>query len=168
MRNNTNKKHNYKDLSSVLSYDESTGIITWSVTIPKSLVSNGTKAGYIHHTGYRVISYQKRKYLAHRVAWLLHKKEWPRFVIDHINGKKDDNRICNLRDVPISQNNENQRAAQVKNKSGYFGVVCRGNKWVSTINHRNKQIYLGTFENPESAHRAYVEAKRKIHKGATL
>lgn len=38
-------------------------------------------------------------YSVHRLLWKLHTGADPRGVIDHINGIRDDNRICNLRDV---------------------------------------------------------------------
>mgnify|MGYP002133661451 CR=1 FL=1 len=48
-------------------------------------------------------------FAAHRVVWLLHTGAWPRFVIDHINGDRHDNRPANLRDVPHAENQRNQK-----------------------------------------------------------
>lgn len=45
---------------------------------------------------------------AHRLAWFMVHKKVPDNEIDHINGVGDDNRVCNLRDVPSSLNSKNR------------------------------------------------------------
>ena len=39
----------------------------------------------------------------------------------------------------------------------------KNNKWVSCITVNYKQIHLGSFDTPEEARQAYVEAKKKYH-----
>jgi hypothetical protein len=39
---------------------------------------------------------------------------------------------------------------------------------VASIRVLKKQIYLGTYDTPELAHAAYLDAKRKMHVGSTI
>ncbi len=67
--------------------------------------NKGKRAGYV--TGYVRIKYKDKKLLAHRLIWIYHNGDIPEdYQIDHINGKKDDNRIENLRCVPPSFNHK--------------------------------------------------------------
>jgi len=43
----------------------------------------------------------------HRAAWALYYGRWPT-EIDHLNGNKTDNRICNLREVSRGENDQNR------------------------------------------------------------
>src|SRR5690606_29866615 len=72
--------------------------------------------------GYRQVGIGGSHYLAHRLAWLHVYGCWPENLIDHLNGVRDDNRICNLRDVDDRTNNENILRKRSDNTSGYLGV----------------------------------------------
>jgi len=80
----------------------------------------GQKAGFIHPTGYRHITFMGKQHKAHRLIWLYVYGEMPK-EIDHINGDRQDNRLENLRSVTRSQNQFNKAMAQ-NNTSGYRGV----------------------------------------------
>ena len=43
----------------------------------------------------------------HRAAWALYYGRWPT-EIDHLNGIKTDNRLCNLREVSRGENDQNR------------------------------------------------------------
>ena len=45
--------------------------------------------------------------MLHRAAWALYYGRWPT-EIDHLNGIKTDNRLCNLREVSSSENQQNR------------------------------------------------------------
>jgi hypothetical protein len=99
--------------------------------------------------------------------------EYPEDDVDHINGIRDDNRYINLRVVTRSVNMQNQRQPRSHYRgrtSKYLGVSFRHerNKWIATINVDGKSRRIGSFDSEEDAHKAYVEAKRKHHKGNTL
>ena len=83
-------------LRELLQYDPETGVVTRLV---KS--SNGIKVGDVAGTadarGYILIRVDGWLHLAHRLAWLHMTCEWPKGMIDHINGVRDDNRWSNLR-----------------------------------------------------------------------
>jgi len=88
------------------------------------------------------------------------------FVIDHINRNGLDNRSANLRLATVAQNAQNARKR--KNRSGYKGVwlakLVNGKpKWRAAIWHNNKRIYLGYFDSPKQAAKAYDTAAKKHH-----
>jgi hypothetical protein len=108
-------------------------------------------------------------YRVHRLVWLWVTGEWPTGEIDHINGVTHDNRFENLRDVDRSLNNQNMKRAQRNNRSsGLLGAYRHGKKWQAQITADSETRCLGTFDTPEEAHAAYLEAKRLIHPGCTI
>lgn len=84
--------------------------------------------------------------------------------VDHINADKLDNRRENLRTATVQQNGQN-RGKYSCNTSGFKGVSWdkRDNKWFSQINVNGKRIFLGRFETPELAAKAYNDAAIKYH-----
>lgn len=164
----------YKKISSVLDYNPKTGDIYWKDNIPKSLhlwMVSGKKAGSPTSNGYWQVSVFKTHFFAHRLAWFLFYKKWPKFNIDHINGNTLDNRIENLRDVPQQINNQNKRRAKINNPSGIMGATYRkddGGTYESSIKAGGRYIYLGRFKDPQKAGAAYLKAKRQYHPGNTI
>lgn len=155
-------------LREILLYDPGSGIFTWK----KSYRANtaGRVAG-TPSSGYVVISILKKRFHAHRLAWLYVYGSWPDGEIDHINGIRDDNRIANLRDVPGYINNQNQRKAPSHNKSTKLlgtSFCKQTGRYSAQIHINRKKIHLGRFDTPELAHAAYVLAKRTIHAGCTI
>ena len=92
----------------------------------------------------------------HHFAWYLINKESVK-EIDHINGIRDDNRICNLRSVTRQQNQWNRTTAK-----GYY-LDKRTNKFNSQIYLNRKRIRLGYFNTEQEARTAYLQAKEKYH-----
>ena len=142
-------------LKSLVHYDQDTGLFTWKV---KRQGRNKSNLGWVESKGYIEICIAQKRLKAHRWAWFYVHGELPS-QIDHINGIKDDNRLCNLRVVTNKQNHEN-RGAQKNNTSGFKGVTYFQNKWRSQITHNRKNYYIGLFNTPEEAHMAY---KQKAH-----
>ncbi len=131
-------------------------------------VKGGSKAGSISADGYLSIQLDGFRYLSHRLAWLYIYGKWPKAEIDHINCMRSDNRISNLRSVTATQNAQNKKKPNANNKTGYLGVFkCRDRFWAA-IQVDSKNIYLGAFRNPEDAHAAYLEAKRRLHSTCTI
>jgi hypothetical protein len=150
----------------VLSYAESTGEFRWL----KSSVSTpcGTVAGCLA-LGYVQIKIDKKLYKAHRLAWLYMTGSWPIDQIDHINGKKADNRWCNLRDVSRTVNMQNQKTAMASSSTGVLGVSpFSRNRFRADIWVNGEHKYLGSFKTIEEASIAYISAKRTQHEGNTL
>lgn len=150
------------------SYDANSGHLTW-VLKPSVGVRVGDGAGVRNPNGYVCVKFRGNQYQAHRIAWLMSFGEWPTGDIDHINGVRSDNRLENLRDVPRSMNVQNVRVARSSNLScGVLGVTPKNQKWQASIVSDGKRKYLGVFETPDAAGRAYINAKRAMHAGCTI
>jgi hypothetical protein len=85
-----------EQLREQLHYDAETGVFTRRVG--SSNARAGDMAGSIHSTGYVRIGIDGGKYTAHHLVWLYVHCVWPSDQIEHINRKRSDNRIANLRE----------------------------------------------------------------------
>ena len=120
-------------LKDILSYNKDTGLFYWR-NPPGLKMKIGSVAGNTNKYGYTYIRYNKKLYASHRLAWLYMYGKNPLGVIDHINGKRSDNRIDNLRDVSQKINARNTKQPHKNNKSsGVLGVSWDKNKWVTRI-----------------------------------
>jgi len=157
-------------LREILDYDPETGLFTRTDAVIKGhSYKKGDKAGYLCTTGYIKHSIHGGYYMAHRLVWLHVYGKWPTNIIDHINGNPSDNRLCNLREVTVSQNAQNQKKAQIDNTTGFLGVIKSGkHRYKAVININGKYCHLGTFDTPEIAHNEYIHAKRKYHSACTI
>jgi hypothetical protein len=78
--------------------------------------------------------------------------------VDHCSGMRLDNRRENLRSATASQNLANQRR-RADNTTGFKGVSkTRSGRYRAYIATDGRQRYLGTFDNPVEAARAYDTA----------
>lgn len=157
------------ELKKYLNYDHNTGIFTWIFQAGRR-VKVGMVAGTVKEDGRIEIALNRKKYKAHRLAWLYIHGEYPINQIDHINGNSLDNRINNLREATQQQNMQNKRAPQSNNKSGVLGVsFCKkSKKFMAQIGKNGKQKRLGYFVSPKEAHEAYLKAKRELHEFCTI
>ena len=111
--------------------------------------TKGRTVDTIHNNGrgkkYLKLKVDGKQLLAHRVAWIIHYGCEPEYI-DHINGDSLDNRIVNLRNTSMTENNRNVRMHKT-NTSGTTGVHKnkKNGKFVVHIWDRNKQINLGTY-----------------------
>lgn len=78
-------------------------------------------------------------------------------IVDHINGDGLDNRMANLREATMAQNNANRRLSS-RNTSGFKGVCRYGRQWRASIVHAGRKHHLGTFRDPLPAAHAYDAA----------
>lgn len=143
-------------LREVLSYDESSGEFTRKIaTARRSKV--GEIAGSINAEGYRYIRIDGGNYKANRLAVFYVSGEWPSGQVDHINGKKADDRIENLRVCSPAENSQNRASP----KGAY--KASKGNRFVSFVTTNGKRSYLGKFATEEEARAAYSSAKLDMH-----
>ena len=164
-------------LHKLLTYDPDTGLLYWRTRTPDMFADGkqtatqacanwnarfaGTEAFIFSDAkGYKRGKIFGKTYRAHRVIWALANGLWPLDQIDHINGIRDNNRLCNLRDVTGSVNLRNAKK-QFNNTSGICGVswVKRKQKWQANIGIRGHKIHIGIFDNIEDAAAARKSAE---------
>ena len=143
-----------------LNYDPETGIFT------RKTPSKKYKIGEIvgcNSNKYIYVRCNKKQHYAHRLAWLYMYGYWPK-IVDHINGNTEDNRICNLREATLSQNQHNSTIPK-NNTSGVKGIYFNkeSQKWMARVYLNNKCIYLGIFQNIEDAQKTIVNARKQYH-----
>jgi len=130
-------------LKEVLHYNPDTGDLTWLKRIAVC-VTVGTVLTGITDRGYGRVKIDGKTHKLHRLAWLYMHGSLP-LEIDHINGKRADNRAANLRSVSRSENQKNMSLSR-HNKSGVSGVTWdkREQRFKARI---GRKLFLGTFDN---------------------
>ncbi|WP_407473518.1 HNH endonuclease [Sulfitobacter sp. PM12] len=167
-------------LRQLLRYEPDTGKLFWRERGPEWFVDQrsqkiwntkhaGREAG-ANLKGYVFVRLDGGAYLAHRLVWKMITGGEPN-VIDHINGDRSDNRICNLRDVTHEQNMKNVGMYST-NKSGITGVYWDTDrvKWSVTGRIDGKSKNVGRFDCLGRAIRArhrFLEVN-KFHAGHGL
>ena len=111
---------------------------------------------------YRIVTIEKTKYYAHRLAWLYMTGEWPVSDLDHRDLDKSNNIWSNLRLATDQLNNANKKP---KIRALPKGVDRRSDSihrpYQARIKYNNKSIHLGQFSTPEEAGRAYRRAAKR-------
>ena len=155
-------------LKELLHYDPETGIFTRKIFV-KPNAKAGDIAGFHTPKGYLAFYVDKKRYLAHRIAWLYMTGSWPKYVIDHIDAGKDHNWFSNLQDITNRKNLHRKNHPNSNNTSGFVGVHYRKDKvndvkkYEACIQANDKKYRLGYFLTPEEASEAYQAAKLKHH-----
>lgn len=156
----------YERANFLFRYDPVDGKLYWkNKTAPRSnRIVIGQEVGNVFCGGrYLQTSVDQRKYLIHRIIWMMHYGKFPSFQIDHIDGDGLNNRISNLRDVPDLDNKRNM-SRRIDNKSGITGISWhrKGKKWVVQIQDKGEHVYLGLFSSIEEAAIARRNAEERI------
>jgi hypothetical protein len=109
----------------------------------------------------KIVVLDGKYFAAHRIVWALHYNDWPRGIIDHIDGNPHNNRIDNLRDVMPQENSKNMKKHST-NTSGFSGLYFdkRKKRWVVQIMHSGGTKYFGSYKDKEEA----IEARHKAYK----
>lgn len=139
------------------SYDVETGTLFWAKPL-NTRVKSGDVAGNLDSKGYLRVNYNGYAYAVHRLIWLIHYGVWPAKVIDHKSRVTTDNRIDNLRDVSLSENQWNRKNSGV-------GKVYRDKRspyFYAKISHRGVRHLLGGFKTNTEALNAIVAARFRL------
>ncbi len=85
-------------------------------------------------------------------------------LVDHIDGNSLNNRKSNLRLATPAENTRN-RKFNGGNSSGFKGVTWHKKycKWQASIKADGINHFLGMFDDPSVAHKAYCAASAKYH-----
>ena len=140
----TKKKLTQERLRELLDYDPRTGIFIWKRK--RGSKAAGSIAGGPDLDGYILISIDRVRYKAHRLAFFWMLGYFPENDVDHIDRITSNNRWKNLREASRSCNNINGRVRK-NSLSGVTGVTWDKNnkRWIAKITHSKKGIYLGSF-----------------------
>jgi hypothetical protein len=151
---------NQKELISLFEYKD--GSLIWKADHGKNKTM-GRIAGCKTSDGYTRIRINNRLYLAHRLIWIFHHGYCPK-ILDHINGKRYDNRIENLRAATRSNNGMNAQLSK-KNSSGIKGVSWHkaSNKWRVSLSIAGHNTHIGCFDDIDLAILVADEAREKHH-----
>ena len=108
--------------------------------------------------GYLIANFKKKMYKVHRLIWIYHNGNIDEnLYIDHINRKRNDNRIENLRLVSSHENCFNKKC------KGYSFDKQTG-KYRAFIRIGDKRINFKRVDTKNEAKAMYVVAKLKYHK----
>lgn len=145
-----------------LLFDYRDGQLYWKVS-NSNIVKVGSLAGYNRPPqNYRYVGIEKKYYLVHRLIYLYHHGELPKYI-DHMDGDVYNNRIENLRECTQSQNLSNVTKSS-RNTSGYKGVCWQksNNKWRAKV-VKNSQAYIKFFHTKEEANIWAMKMREMLH-----
>lgn len=103
--------------------------------------------------GYLKVGMEGRRKYQHRIVWEMVHSQLPE-QIDHINGVRSDNRLCNLRAADYTVNARNAKTRK-DNSSGLQCIRQRGNRWSVQVQGK----HVGTYDSLSSA----IHARDSLH-----
>lgn len=147
-----------------LRYEPDTGLLFWK--IKRNGRDMSRSLGWRDPKGYlRITFYKRGTFGAHLLAWVIFHGEEPpsETTVDHRNGNKADNRICNLRVATSAEQSANRGTRA--NKHGHRGVSFHKTSglWMARIGVERERIFLGMYQTAEEAADAYAKAAKKLH-----
>jgi len=141
-------------LKELIIYCPLTGKVIWKVYRNGAAIKY-SRCGTLTNDGYYQTTIYGKKYQLHNLIWCYMTGNFPTNQIDHINGVRDNNAWCNLRDVTIRENAQNQKAHRKGHLPG-VQYIAKGNRFVARTWINSERIYLGCFKSAEEANKAYV------------
>ena len=151
------------ELKELVNYDKDSGIFTWKKKT-SNRVKVGSVVGNLHNCGYIEMRVGGTRCLAHRLAFLYEHGYMPNLV-DHVNGNKQDNRICNLREATYQRNAYNSKIRS-DNKSGVRCVSWNktSNKWEVRVKLNGKLNHYGNYSDLDVAKKVADKIRNLEHK----
>ena len=150
-------------LLSLFDYDDSTGVvIRKKTTSPRAIkgmvITHKNKAGYVQ------VRLKGKLWMLHRLIWCMKTGKMPVKFIDHINGEKDDNRWCNLREADYYVNNQNRTRPDKDSATQLLGVTYdkQCGKYKVQLTLYGKKVVNKLFIDPLEAAAYYKTEKERI------
>lgn len=137
------------------------GALFWRMGPRRGKLAGSPGDGLDHR--YRRVWVDGRLHKVHRIIWVyVHGSAPP--MLDHRDGDYANDAIWNLRECTPSQNIANV-GRRKNNKTGYKGVswCSRDHKYTAFIRINGRSIFIGRFDDPISAHQAYMEKAVEVH-----
>mgnify|MGYP003636273853 CR=1 FL=1 len=125
------------------------------------------KKAFISHGYYKVNLYKDLKQVCFSVhvliavAFLNHRRNGHKLVVDHINNIKIDNRLENLQIITHRENTSKDRNGKYSKLTGVKWYKNR-NKWAGSIQINGKCKHLGMFNTELEASNAYKLALKGL------
>jgi hypothetical protein len=159
----------------LVKYDPATGALVWRSRdarhfrcsslrdcATKAACWNGKLAGRsVRQSGdFRATTIFGKRFQLTALIWAVVHGRWPSGVVDHADGDGANNRLANLREVSVAENNRNRRVPS-NNSSGFIGVhwCKRHEKWIARITLAGKKVHIGSFDTAEAAHAARLKVQ---------
>ncbi|MGX5719901.1 HNH endonuclease [Shinella zoogloeoides] len=159
-------------LRRLFAYNPETGVLSWRARpLSDFATENAGKvwnskfadkpAGGLNNYGYVRVAIGGKRFLAHRIIWLMQTGEFPDDV-NHENGIHDDNRWSNLRSVSYGERVKNA-CRRSDNSSGTTGVAWFKalGQWRAYVTIKGRQKHLGYFDTIDEAKSARELARRQ-------
>lgn len=153
---------NRERLDELLEYNPVTGVFTRKVA--RRGFAKGSVAGSLKKDGCIHIKIDGKMYLAHRLVFLLETGNFPKEMVDHVDGDRSNNARCNLREATREENARNSKV-RVTNKLGIKGVGFHkaSGRYAVQLRIGGRQVHLGLYDDLELATLVAQEAREKYH-----
>lgn len=127
------------------------GFFHWKIPPRRCNRLIGDRAGWTCNQGYRHVAFGGRSYMEHRLIYSMFNGPIDKSLeVDHINGKRDDNRIENLRAVSKRKNQQNRMVHRNGHVVGtHFDKVKK--LWAAHVQVNKRRKFLGYFETQQEA-----------------
>lgn len=132
--------------------------------VSRGRAKKGDTAGSVSLNGYIAVKVCGVDTYVHRIIWQMATGSPPPDQIDHINGDRSDNRLCNLRPANNSENNSN-REIQNNNTSGYKGVSLhkKSGLWFAYAAKNGIRFSGGYHADKKSAGESAARLRERLH-----
>lgn len=153
----------------MFTYDSETGVLTRYRYADGRLLKHPKPVGSADAEGYLVASIgdsagNRRMYKVHQLVWYMFHGTAACGMLDHINGRRYDNAIANLREADSVTQGRNGRKRKT-NTSGVTGVHWdkKANAWRAEARGRNsKKVCAGYFYDLTEAAEAVTNLRREL------